>query len=70
MLHWPGWRDCVTFGMDDRRCCGQRGNMRSGVCVVAKPGGLVSAVCGYRPATGIRQRRAANKPKNQRANCL
>lgn len=41
---------------DDRRRCSQCSNLRSGVCVVARPGGQVSGICGYRPATGIRQR--------------
>ena len=36
---------------DDRRCCRQCGNLRSGVCVVARPGGRVSAIIGYRPAS-------------------
>ena len=36
---------------DDRRCCSQCGNLRSGVCVVARPGGRVSAIVGYRPAS-------------------
>ncbi|MCM8622911.1 MAG: hypothetical protein NFW16_14535 [Candidatus Accumulibacter sp.] len=40
---------------DDRRCCSQCLNLRSGVCVVAKPGGVGSAIRGYRPALGILQ---------------
>lgn len=36
---------------DDRRRCSQCGNLRSGVCVVARPGGRVSAIVGYRPAS-------------------
>lgn len=36
---------------DDRRCCSQCLNLRSGVCVVARPGGRVSAIVGYRPAS-------------------
>ena len=33
--------ECVTADTEDRRRCDQCGNLRSGVCVVAKPGGLV-----------------------------
>ena len=40
---------------DDRRCCSQCLNLRSGVCVVAKPGGVGSAIREYRPALGILQ---------------
>jgi len=36
--------------LDDRRSCHQCSKLRSGVCIVAKPGGLVSAIRGYRPA--------------------
>lgn len=36
---------------DDRRCCSQCLNLRGAVCVVARPGGLVSAIVGYRPAS-------------------
>ncbi len=35
---------------DDRRRCDQCGNLRGAVCIIAKPGGLVSAIVGYRPA--------------------
>jgi len=35
---------------DDRRCCNQCGNLRAGVCAIASPGGVVSAIRGYRPA--------------------
>ena len=48
--------ECITADTDDRRRCDQCGNMRSGVCIVAKPGGLVSAIVGYRPVSGILQR--------------
>ena len=34
---------------DDRRTCRQCKNLSGGVCTVAKPGGIVSAVMGYRP---------------------
>lgn len=54
--------ECITADTDDRRRCDQCGNLRSGVCVVAKPGGLVSAVCGYRPGTGILRRCLAFLP--------
>ncbi|MBK7952588.1 MAG: hypothetical protein IPK02_00660 [Candidatus Accumulibacter sp.] len=36
--------------VDDRRTCTQCLNLRGGVCSIASPGGLVSAVRGYRPA--------------------
>jgi hypothetical protein len=36
--------------LDDRRSCQQCSNLQAGVCIVAKPGGLVSAIRGYRPA--------------------
>lgn len=35
---------------DDRRRCTECGNLRGGVCSVARPGGQVSAVRGYRPS--------------------
>ena len=44
---------------DDRRCCRQCGNLRSGVCVVARPGGQVSAIRGYRPASPDMPQRCA-----------
>lgn len=48
---------------DDQRCCSQCGNLRSGVCVAARPGGLVSAIVGYRPASpGVLQRCAGYSP--------
>lgn len=48
---------------DDRRCCSLCGNRRSGVCVVARPGGRVSAIVGYRPASpGVLQRCAGYAP--------
>lgn len=40
----------VLAGEDDRRTCLECSNLRGGVCVVARPGGLVSAVRGYRPS--------------------
>lgn len=50
---------------DDRRCCSQCGNLRSGVCTVARPGGVVSAIRGYRPASpGILQRCAGYAPNS------
>jgi len=36
-------------GDDDRRTCAQCANLRGIVCSVARPGGVVSAVVGYRP---------------------
>ena len=48
---------------DDRRRCSQCSNLRSGVCVVARPGGLVSAIVGYRPALpGVLHRCAGYSP--------
>lgn len=35
---------------DDRRRCTECDNLRGGVCTVARPGGQVSAVRGYRPS--------------------
>jgi len=43
-------RHAATDDLDDRRACRQCCNLRSGVCIVAKPGGIVSATRGYRPA--------------------
>jgi hypothetical protein len=54
--------ESATSVMDDRRRCDQCGHLRSGVCVVAKPGGVVSAIRGYRPATGVPQRCLAYMP--------
>ena len=48
---------------DDRRLCTQCLNLRSGVCIVAKPGGVVSAIRGYQPAlVDILQRCAGYSP--------
>lgn len=47
---------------DERRCCTQCLNLRGAVCIVAKPGGLVSANVGYRPVQGIPQRCAGYSP--------
>ena len=41
---------------DDRHTCSQCLNLRGGACAIAKPGGLVSANLGYRPATATLQR--------------
>ena len=62
--------ECATADTEDRRRCDQCGNLRSGVCMVAKPGGLVSAIRGYRPVTGILQRCLAFVPAQQPANSL
>lgn len=35
---------------DDRRTCVQCANLRGAVCSIARPGAVVSAVVGYRPA--------------------
>ena len=48
---------------DDRRRCSQCGNLRGAACIVAKPGMLVSAIIGYRPASpGVLQRCAGYSP--------
>jgi len=47
---------------DDRRQCSQCLNLRGRVCTIAKPGGLVSANVGYRPAPGTLQRCAGYLP--------
>jgi hypothetical protein len=60
----------AASGIDDRRRCGQCGNLRSGVCVVAKPGGVVSAIRGYRPEPGILQRCLAFVPTHQTGNSM
>lgn len=40
----------TSSGADDRHTCLECANLRGGVCRAAKPGGVVSAVVGYRPA--------------------
>jgi hypothetical protein len=47
---------------DDRRRCNQCVNLRGAVCIIAKPGGIVSAIVGYRPVQGIPQRCAGYSP--------
>lgn len=47
---------------DDRRTCSQCLNLRGRVCTIAKPGGLVSANRGYRPAPDMLQRCAGYLP--------
>ncbi len=48
---------------DDRRRCTGCGNLQAGVCTVARPGGRVSALVGYRPASlGVLQRCAGYSP--------
>ena len=49
-------RGLILPGDDDRRTCRQCANLRGGVCVVACPGGAVSANRGYRPAADLLQR--------------
>ena len=51
---------------DDRRCCSQCLNLRSGVCVVARPGGRVSAIRGYRPALPDMPQRCSGYSPNTR----
>jgi hypothetical protein len=53
---------------DDRRRCSQCLNLRGRVCTVAKPGGLVSANVGYRPAPDTLQRCAGYLPNASDAN--
>lgn len=36
-------------GDDDRRTCSQCANLKGTVCTVARHGGVVSAVVGYKP---------------------
>lgn len=47
---------------DDRRTCSQCLNLRGRACAIAKPGGLVSANQGYRPAPDTLQRCAGYLP--------
>ena len=69
--YFPGRAsECATDDIDERRYCDQCGNLRSGVCVVAKPGGVVSANSGYRSATSVPQRCLAFVPAHQPANSL
>lgn len=56
-------RGLTLPGSDDRRTCRQCGNLRGGVCVVACPGGAVSANHGYRPAADLLQRCGAFNEK-------
>ncbi|MCC2866310.1 MAG: hypothetical protein LK562_00715 [Candidatus Accumulibacter phosphatis] len=49
---------------DDRRCCSQCRNLRAGVCTVARPGGRVSAIVGYRPASPDMPQRCAGYAPN------
>nr|MBL8410215.1 hypothetical protein [Dechloromonas sp.] len=49
---------------DDRRTCSQCLNLMGRVCTIARPGGLVSANPGYRPATPILQRCAGYLPNS------
>lgn len=57
-----GQAGCAVTG-DERRCCSQCRNLRGAECIVARPGGLVSAIVGYRPAPpGVLQRCAGYSP--------
>lgn len=51
---------------DDRRCCSQCLNLLSGVCVVARPGGRVSAIRGHRPALPDMPQRCSGYSPNTR----
>ena len=50
--------------IDDRRRCSQCENLRGEVCSIAKPGYLVSAIRGYRPAPGVLLRCAGYSPND------
>lgn len=52
---------------DDRAYCAHCSNLRGRVCVVAKPGGVVSAKVGYRPVTDLLQRCAEFAERSVRA---
>lgn len=60
----PVGRDDVDV-TDDRRFCTQCGNLRGDVCTVASPGGLVSAIVGYRPVLDILHRCVGYSPTDQ-----
>lgn len=53
-LRFSGWQQVKPIrysnGDDDRRACSQCANLKGPVCSVARPGGVVSAVVGYKPA--------------------
>ncbi len=49
---------------DSLRTCNDCGNLRGAVCIVAKPGGLVSAIVGYRPGLPELPRRCAGYSPN------
>lgn len=51
---------------DDRRCCSQCINLRGTVCVVARPGGRVSAIRGHRPALPDTPQRCSGYSPNTR----
>jgi len=53
---------------DDRRPCNQCTNLYCGACIIAKPGGLVSALRGYRPSLAdVRIRCAGYSMKSNHA---
>lgn len=55
--------EAVAWQEDDRRRCAHCLNIRpGGICKVAEPGGLVSAVRGYRPNQAALQRCAGYRP--------
>lgn len=54
-----------TSGADDRHTCMECGNLRGGVCSVARPGGVVSAVVGWRPALAGTVQRCRGFAKQQ-----
>lgn len=60
--------EAIAWHEDDRRRCVQCLNLRpGGICKVAEPGGLVSAVKGYRPNKAVLQRCAGFVERKGRA---
>ncbi len=55
--------EAIVWHEDDRRRCAHCLNIRpGGICKVAEPGGLVSAMKGYRPNQAVLQRCAGYRP--------
>lgn len=55
--------EAIAWHEDDRRRCAHCLNIRpGGICKVAEPGGLVSAMKGYRPNQAVLQRCAGYRP--------
>lgn len=49
--------------LDDRRLCTQCGNLHDDMCSIAFPGGVVSAIVGYRPVLDVLHRCAGYVPR-------